>query len=255
MSGVVRIAHGAGAAYAREAGAELELLDRAPWLGGTPTGVRAPAAGARLLSPCEPTKIVGIGRNYAEHARELGNEVPKEPMFFLKPPSAVIGPGAPIERPRSSTDVQHEAELGLVIGKRARRVSEADALAHVFGITAVNDVTARDVQRATKHFTHAKGFDGFCPIGPRIVPGVPAGPLAVRCRVNGATRQDGSTRDLVFGLARLVAFVSSVMTLEPGDVISTGTPAGVGPLVAGDVVAVEVEGVGVLENPVVDERA
>lgn len=251
---LVRIEHGGGAAYGAVEGDAVALLSSAPWYGGAPTGDRVPLAGARLLAPCVPTKVVCIGRNYAEHARELGNAVPELPLFFLKPPSAVIGTGASIVRPRASQDVQHEGELGLVIGRRCRKVGEAEAPSFVWGITCVNDVTARDIQRARGHFTHAKGFDTFCPLGPAALQGFPDRPLRVTCRVNGAIRQDGTTADMVFSPAALVAYVSGVMTLAPGDVISTGTPAGVGRLEAGDVVEVEVEGVGTLSNRVVNEE-
>ena len=192
-----------------------------------------------------------MARNYAEHAKELGNEVPREPLFFLKPVSAVIGPGEAIRLPAQSQEVHHEAELGLVIGTRATRVSEEDARAHIFGITCVNDVTARDLQRLDKHFTRSKGFDTFCPIGPWIETEVPQGPRTILCRVDGDVRQRGSTADSIFSFERLVSYISHVMTLEPGDVIATGTPAGVGPIRAGQHVEVEIEGIGTLSNPVV----
>ncbi len=204
-----------------------------------------------LLSPVRPTKVIAIARNYAEHAKELGHDIPKEPLFFLKPVSAVIGPGDAIRLPPQSQEVHHEAELGLVIGTRATRISESAARAHIFGVTCVNDVTARDLQRLDKHFTRAKGFDTFCPIGPWIETELPTGPRAILCRVDGEVRQRGSTGDLIFGFEQLVSYVSHVMTLEPGDVIATGTPAGVGPLLAGQQVEIEIEGIGTLSNPVV----
>lgn len=203
-----------------------------------------------LLAPVRPTKVVAIARNYAAHARELGHEVPSEPLFFLKPPSSLIGPGQAILLPPQSAEVHHEAELALVIGVRAHRLRPDEVRAHIFGYTCLNDVTARDLQRADKHFTRAKGFDTFCPLGPWIETELPAGPLAISCRVDGEIRQLGSTADLIFSIEQLVAYVSSVMTLEPGDVIATGTPAGVGPLRAGEQVEVEVEGIGTLSNPV-----
>lgn len=205
---------------------------------------------ADLLAPVRPTKIVAIARNYRAHALELGHEVPEEPLFFLKPPSSVIGPGDFIRLPPESAEVHHEAELALVIGSRAHRVKVESALDHVFGFTCLNDVTARDLQRKDKHFTRAKGFDTFCPLGPWIETELPAGPLSIVCRVDGEIRQQGSTADLVFDFRRLIAHVSQVMTLEPGDVIATGTPAGVGPLSAGQRVEVEIEGLGILSNPV-----
>ena len=251
MTRIIRIEHDGAARFGRLRGELVELLSDAPWRGGTPTGSCTPLQAVRLLAPCAPSKIVCVGRNYAAHAAELGNAVPAEPLIFLKPPSAVIGPGEPIVLPPVSENVQHEAELAVVIGRRCRNLAPADVPAHVFGYTCLNDVTARDIQRAETQFTRAKGFDTFCPIGPWIVEGMPTGDRAVRCRVNGEVRQDGRTAQMIHDVASLVAFMSSVMTLEPGDVISTGTPAGVGRIVAGDTVEIEIEGVGVLSNPVV----
>ena len=205
------------------------------------------------MSIARPGKIIGVGRNYVEHAAELGNTVPKQPLLFLKPPSAVIGNGDAIVLPPESSQVEYEGEIGVVIGRRLRRASEAEARAAIAGITCVNDVTARDLQRTEELWTRAKGFDTFCPVGPRVAPVDPGrlGDLEVRCRVNGVERQHGCTRDMVFGIATLAAYISQVMTLEPGDLIATGTPAGVGPLHPGDVVEVEIAEVGVLRNPVV----
>ena len=208
---------------------------------------------ARLLAPLEPSKIVAIGRNYKDHAAELGNPLPAEPLIFLKPPTSIVGPGEPIVIPSGVGRVDHEAELGVVIGARARHVKEQDASKYVFGFTCVNDVTARELQKKDVQFTRAKGFDTFAPLGPSIVTGLdyhaPAG-LLVEGYVNGDRRQTGSTKDLIFSIDYLIAFVSAVMTLLPGDIISTGTPAGVGPLKAGDSVTIKVEGVGELTNPV-----
>ena len=209
--------------------------------------------GQRLLAPVEPSKIVAVGRNYKEHADELGNPLPAEPMIFFKPPSAIVGAGEPILIPDGVGRVDYEAELGVVIGSRARNVAEGDAFRHVFGLTCVNDVTARELQKKDVQFTRAKGFDTFAPIGPCVVTGLDyrsAEGLTVEGWVNGERRQHGSTRALIFSIDRLIAFISSVMTLEPGDIISTGTPAGVGPLKAGDRVTIKVEGVGELTNPV-----
>ena len=206
-----------------------------------------------LLAPVTPTKIVGVGRNYVAHAAEHGVEVPSEPLVFLKPPSSVVGPGAAIELPPLSEKVEHEGELAVVIGRRCRGVAAERAWEYVLGVTCANDVTARDLQRRDPQWTRGKGFDTFCPLGPWVVTGLAEGDVAdleVRCRVNGVDRQRGRTSEMVFKPAFLVAYTSQVMTLEPGDVILTGTPAGVGPLRAGDVVEVEVEGVGVLRNPV-----
>jgi 2-keto-4-pentenoate hydratase/2-oxohepta-3-ene-1,7-dioic acid hydratase in catechol pathway len=198
----------------------------------------------------QPTKIVCIGRNYAAHARELGNEVPAEPLIFLKPPSALLPPGAAIVVPHQSKRVEHEAEIGVVIGARGRDVSEQDALSYVAGYTCVNDVTARDLQKTDGQWTRAKGFDTFCPIGPTVMTGLDYRDLEVICRVNGTVRQHGHARDMMFSIPRLVSYVSGIMTLEPGDVIATGTPEGVGPLVPGDMVEVEIPGIGLLANPV-----
>ncbi len=202
-----------------------------------------------------PSKIIGIGQNYRAHAAEMGKGIPSEPLMFLKPPSALCGDGATIVRPRGYARVDHEAELGVVIGTRARRVRREDALAHVLGYVCVNDVTVRDLQAKDGQWTRAKGFDGFCPVGPRLVAGLDPADLRIIARVNGAVRQDSRTSDLIFDVPTLIAFVSQHMTLEPGDLISTGTPAGVGNLVPGDVVEIEIEGVGVLRNSIIDDEA
>ncbi len=200
-----------------------------------------------------PGKIVCVGRNYVEHAKELGNAVPDHPLIFLKPPSAVIGDGEAIVLPAASRRVEHEGEIGVVIGSRLRGGDERAARASIAGVTCVNDVTARDLQNSDGQWTRAKGFDTFCPVGPRVLPVGPELDLAaleVACRVNGAERQRGRAAEMVFGIPALLAWIAGVMTLEPGDLVATGTPAGVGPLVAGDVVEVEMPGVGVLRNPV-----
>jgi 2-keto-4-pentenoate hydratase/2-oxohepta-3-ene-1,7-dioic acid hydratase in catechol pathway len=209
------------------------------------------ASGHRLLAPVMPSKIVAIGLNYKDHAAEQGKAIPAEPLMFLKPSTAVIGPGDPIVIPAGAGRVDHEAEVGVVIGRRARQVSEADALSVVFGITCVNDVTARELQRKDVQYTRAKGFDTFAPVGPCIATGIDLrSPIGVEGWVNGERRQASSTRELIFGIPKLIAFISAVMTLLPGDIISTGTPAGIGPLAAGDRVTVKVAGVGELTNPV-----
>jgi 2-keto-4-pentenoate hydratase/2-oxohepta-3-ene-1,7-dioic acid hydratase in catechol pathway len=217
-----------------------------------PTGEEIPIDGVQLLAPVLPSKVVAVGKNYLEHAEEMGGSVPEQPVIFLKPSTAVIGPGDPIPYPRSSTRVDHEAELAVVIGRVARRVPAEEASRFVLGYACANDVTARDLQAADGQWTRAKGFDGFCPLGPWVETSVDPADLAVVCRVNGEPRQSARTSQLAFGPATLVEFVTSVMTLLPGDVILTGTPAGVGPLRVGDRVEVEVEGIGVLENEVVD---
>jgi 2-keto-4-pentenoate hydratase/2-oxohepta-3-ene-1,7-dioic acid hydratase in catechol pathway len=207
------------------------------------------------MSVARPGKIVGVGRNYREHAAELGNAVPPHPLLFLKPATTVIADGAPIVLPPESSQVEFEAEIGVVIGRRLRRAAEDAARAGIAGLTCVNDVTARDLQRSDEQWTRAKGFDTFCPLGPRVVPVEPGrfAELEVFCRVNGVERQHGRARDMVFAIPTLVAYISQVMTLEPGDLIATGTPAGVGPLHPGDVVEVEIPGVGLLRNPVIAE--
>jgi 2-keto-4-pentenoate hydratase/2-oxohepta-3-ene-1,7-dioic acid hydratase in catechol pathway len=213
----------------------------------------AQLADVRLLAPCQPGKIIAVGRNYAAHAAEHDAEVPAEPLVFLKPPSAVIGAGDQIILPPQSERVEHEAELALVIGRRGRRIPRESSLEHVLGYTCGNDVTARDLQRSDGQWTRAKGFDTFCPLGPWIETDLDPRGLAVTGSVNGLVRQRGNSRQMVFDVATLVSYISSVMTLKAGDVILTGTPAGVGPLAAGDVVTVEVEGIGVLSNPVAAE--
>jgi 2-keto-4-pentenoate hydratase/2-oxohepta-3-ene-1,7-dioic acid hydratase in catechol pathway len=212
-----------------------------------------------LLPPCAPTKIVCVGRNYTEHARELGNEAPTAPLLFLKPPSAIIAAGAPIVLPKLSQRIDHEGELAVVIGKRCRHLPEgADPTPYIFGYTCLNDVTARDLQKQDGQWTRAKGFDTFCPLGPWIEQTPRQGPhpwdgLAIETRVNGELRQQGNTRDFIFPLRVILRAVTAVMTLEPGDVIATGTPAGVGPIKPGDKVAVTIEGIGTLVNPVLAE--
>ncbi len=197
----------------------------------------------------QPSKIVCVGRNYAEHARELGNAVPERPLIFLKPPSALIGPGEPIVLPAVSSRVEHEAEIAVVVGRRLRNVSGEDAAAAIGGIACANDVTARDLQAVDGQWSRAKGFDTFCPVGP-VAAGCDWRGLEIICRVNGIERQRGRSADMVFPIPAILAYVAGIMTLEPGDLVLTGTPAGVGPLIDGDVVEVEIPGVGILSNPV-----
>jgi len=212
--------------------------------------VKVPLADVTLVEPCRPTKIICVGRNYAEHAAEHGAEIPKVPLIFFKPVSSIIGPGAPILIPPQSAQVEHEGELVVVIGRRTRHVPADAARESVFGYTVGNDVTARDLQKTDDQWTRAKGFDTFCPFGPWIDTDFDPSDAVVTCRVNGQMRQLASTRDMVFNIGTLVAYVASVMTLEPGDLLFTGTPAGVGPLRPGDEVTVEIEGLGTLGNPV-----
>ena len=208
-------------------------------------------AGQRVLAPVVPSKIVAVALNYKAHATEQGKPLPPEPLFFLKPSTSVIGPGEAIELPPGVGRVDHEAEVGLVIGRRARRVPAERAAEYILGVTCVNDVTARALQKAIGHYTRPKGFDTFAPIGPCIAVGLDWSNLRVRGWVNGALRQDSTTADLIFPVPELVAFISSVMTLLPGDIISTGTPSGIGPLAAGDSVRIRVDGVGDLTNSVI----
>jgi 2-keto-4-pentenoate hydratase/2-oxohepta-3-ene-1,7-dioic acid hydratase in catechol pathway len=209
----------------------------------------------KLLPPVTPSKIVCVGRNYREHAAELGNKMPDEPLLFLKAPSAVIGPEERIELPAASQQVEHEGELGVVIGRIARNIRETDdVLAYVFGYTCVNDVTARDLQRKDVQFTRGKSFDTFCPVGPWIDTAIDPTNVTVTTRVNGEVKQNGNTADMAFDVAFLIRYISAIMTLYPGDLIATGTPAGVSRMKHGDTVEVEVGGVGILRNQVYDPR-
>jgi len=213
-----------------------------------------PVDGARLLPAAEPSKIVCVGRNYREHAAELGNEVPVEPLIFFKPPSSVIGPGQTIVRPKISARVDHEAELGVVIGKPCRNLkADEDVRPYILGYTCVNDVTARDLQKKDGQWTRGKGFDTFCPVGPVVVDTLdPWAGVDVEARVNGHVKQQGNTRDFIFALDVVIRYIAQVMTLLPGDLIATGTPSGVGPLFAGDKVEITVAGIGKLQNLVSD---
>ena len=223
----------------------------APWELWTKGKRRFSADHCKLLAPIVPSKIVCVGRNYAAHAAEFGNEMPKEPMIFMKPPSSLIGPEEAIVIPSYSQRVEHESELGVVIGRTCSHLGdEEDPLSYLLGYTCVNDVTARDLQKADVQFTRAKGFDTFCPVGPHIETQLDPRNVQVEAYVNGALRQSGSTSLMAFSVAFLVRWISRMMTLLPGDLIATGTPAGVGPLVNGDTVEVSVAGIGVLRNPV-----
>ncbi|MGH3736427.1 MAG: fumarylacetoacetate hydrolase family protein [Micromonosporaceae bacterium] len=251
---IVRFAHQGGMSFGVLEGepGTVAQIDGHPFGEITFTGERWAVADVRLLSPILPSKVVCVGRNYAEHAAEHGSEVPAEPLLFLKPSTSVIGPGDAIKLPVQSQQVEHEAELAVVIGATgARRVSREDAMKTVFGYTCANDVTARDLQRADSQWTRAKGFDSFCPIGPWIETDVDVSDAEVRCEVNEEVRQLGRTKDMVFDVPTLISYISHVMTLLPGDVILTGTPAGVEPLAAGDSVEVRIQGIGALTNPVV----
>ena len=228
----------------------VAAIDGHPFGPITFTGDRWALGDVRLLSPFLPSKVVALGKNYHDHAAEMGDDAPTTPLIFLKPSTSVIGTGDVIRLPRSSSEVHFEGELAVIIGTPARNVSRDDALRHVFGYAAANDVTARDQQRADVQFTRAKGYDSFCPLGPWVETVLDASDLRLVTRVNGEVKQDGRTSQLVHDIPTQIAFISAVMTLLPGDVILTGTPAGVGPIVAGDTVEVEIEGIGTLANPV-----
>jgi 2-keto-4-pentenoate hydratase/2-oxohepta-3-ene-1,7-dioic acid hydratase in catechol pathway len=229
------------------------LLDRAPWHGGTLTGETSEPKRVQLLAPVTPGKILCVGRNYRAHAKELGNDVPAEPMIFFKPPSAILDPEGAIELPAPSISarVEHEAELGVVIGRRVKHASLEEARDAVFGLTIVCDVTARDLQKKDGQWWRAKGMDTFCPVGPHVVRGVDPAALDISCRVNGSLRQHGSTSDMIFAVAEVIRFVSEVITLEPGDLLATGTPEGVGPLVGGDSLEIDIPPLGTLRARVV----
>ena len=257
---LARIAHPSGVAFVvvdgpgdwSDDGADLvakEILDH-PF--GTPqyTGREWPLGQTRLLAPILPSKVIGLGRNYVDHAAELGNAVPDEPMIFLKPSTSVIGPGAPILLPPSSSRVDFEGELAVVISRPCRDVAADNAKSVILGYTVANDVTARDLQRADVQFTRGKGFDSFSPLGPWIETDLDPNDLAVRTELDGEIKQDGHTSDMIHSVAAQIEFISAIMTLLPGDVLLTGTPAGVGPMIAGQTVAVTVEGIGTLRNPV-----
>jgi 2-keto-4-pentenoate hydratase/2-oxohepta-3-ene-1,7-dioic acid hydratase in catechol pathway len=232
------------------------LGDRVGPLDGSPVGeyrrldADTPLDRVRLLAPILPGKIICVGRNYAEHAREHDADIPDVPLLFLKPPSSIIGPGQPVLLPPQSQRVEHEGELAVVIGKAGRWIAADKAEDHILGYTAANDVTARDLQRRDGQWTRGKGFDTFCPLGPWIETELEIADVLITLRVNGEMRQMASTQEMIFTIPQLIAFVSSVMTLMPGDVLLTGTPAGVGELQEGDSIEVDIEGIGVLQNPV-----
>ena len=222
-----------------------------PWEEVRKVAGAMPLASAKLLPPCEPTKIVAVGLNYRAHATEMGKELPEEPLLFLKAPSSLLPAGGAVVLPRQSSRVEHEGELALVIGRTASKVNASHALEYVRGFTCLDDVTARDIQRREKVYARAKGFDTFCPVGPWLETEIEdPQALALELRVNGAVRQKGTTADMIFPVAEVVAFISHIMTLYPGDLITTGTPPGVGPLVAGDSIEVEIAGIGVLRHTV-----
>jgi 2-keto-4-pentenoate hydratase/2-oxohepta-3-ene-1,7-dioic acid hydratase in catechol pathway len=249
---IVRFKAGDDIAYG-VADAEGVLVYRgSPFVAWEPTETVVPWDAVHLLAPVLPTKVIAVGRNYVDHADEQSVPVPEEPMIFLKPATSVVGPEANVVYPSISNEVHHEAELAVIISKVARYVNAEDASSYIMGYTAANDVTARDLQRKDGQWARAKGFDTFCPLGPAIETELdPLERLAVICRVNGEVRQAGFTSDMVFGVAEIIEYVSVVMTLLPGDVILTGTPSGVGAVEPGDVMEVEIDGIGTLLNRVV----
>jgi len=250
MVRLYRIEHSGKPLYAAERSGRWRLID-GDLFGDFREGPEVSPENLRLLPPVTPSKIVCVGLNYKDHAAEQNKPLPEEPLLFLKPTSSVIGPGAPIHMPMWAGRVDYESELGLVIGRRASNVKMNRAYDYVLGLTAVNDVTARDLQKKDGQYSRAKGFDTFAPVGPCIAVGLDGRVLQVRGYVNGDLRQDSRTRELIFTIPELIEYITAVMTLEPGDIISTGTPAGVGPIKPGDQVTVHVEGVGALTNPVV----
>jgi 2-keto-4-pentenoate hydratase/2-oxohepta-3-ene-1,7-dioic acid hydratase in catechol pathway len=248
---VVRIQTEGQIAYGVPEPDGIRVYEGSPFVAWQQTDAVVPYRDAKLLAPVFPTKVVCVGKNYVEHAAEMHSEVPTEPLIFLKPATSVIGPGAPIIYPRASNNVHHEAELAVVIGSVAHHVRAEEVERVIFGYTAANDVTARDLQARDGQWTRAKGFDTFCPLGPAIETELdPSEGLSVSARVNGETRQSGSTGDMVFGVPELIEYITDVMTLLPGDVVLTGTPPGVGPMLPGDRVDVEIERVGILSNQV-----
>jgi 2-keto-4-pentenoate hydratase/2-oxohepta-3-ene-1,7-dioic acid hydratase in catechol pathway len=242
---------GSSARYGLMEAETIREIKGVPWGEWSHTENSRAKRECRLIAPVEPSKIVCIGRNYAAHAAEMGGEVPKEPLMFLKPPSSIIGPEEAVVLTKYSQKVEHEGELGVVMAKKCSHVTDAeDPLSYVLGYTCVNDVTARDLQKSDVQFTRAKGFDTFCPIGPHIETQLDPANVLVETHVNGAKRQSGNTSLMIYPVTYLIRWISRMMTLLPGDVIATGTPSGVGPLVAGDAVKVSVGGIGVLRNPV-----
>ena len=252
MKRIYRVEHAGQARYAVEEDGAWRLVD-GDIFGAYTLGASLAASGHTVLAPVLPSKIVCVGLNYKDHAAEVNKPLPPEPLLFIKPSTCVIGPGEAIVLPEGVGRVDHEAEVGVVIGRRATRVSEAEAMSYVLGVTCVNDVTARDLQNKGAGYTRAKGFDTFAPLGPCIVQGLDdrlAAGLGVEGWVNGVKRQGSSTQQLIFPVPMLIAYISANMTLLPGDIISTGTPSGIGPLAAGDTVTITVEGVGELTNSV-----
>lgn len=252
---IVRFKAGDDIAYGLAEADGVTLYQGSPFVAWEATETLIPWESVQLLAPVLPSKVVAVGKNYADHAEEMDSDVAEEPIIFLKPATSVVGPNAPVVYPAISEEVYHEAELAAVIGRVARHIRAEDASQYVFGYTAANDVTARDLQRRDGQWSRAKGFDTFCPLGPAIETELdPLERLAVIARVNGEVRQAGFTTDMVFGVAEILEFVTAVMTLLPGDVVLTGTPSGVGPVDPNDYMEVEIDGIGTLGNRVVSQR-
>lgn len=249
---IVRIKAGDDIVYGVADSEGVLVYEGSPFVAWEPTESVVPWPSVTLLAPVLPTKVMCIGKNYEDHAEEMGGELPEEPLVFMKPATSVVGTNANVVHPRISSEVHHEAELAVVISRPARHVAAEDASRYIFGYTAANDVTARDLQARDGQWTRAKGFDTFCPLGPAIETELdPLERLAVICRVNGEVRQAGFTSDMVFGVAEIIAFITAFTTLLPGDVILTGTPSGVGKVEPGDLMDVEIDGIGTLTNRVV----
>ena len=229
---------------------EIHVLTQAPYLGGEESGVCLDVEGVNLLAPCEPNKILCVGTNYYDHVQELGFDRPATPILFIKPSTCVNAPGATLVRPRSSQRLDYEGELAFVVGRTATRVSAAEASDYIFGYTILNDVTARDLQSADGQWTRAKSFDGFAPVGPWLTTGIDPSDLELTTRLNGEVKQHSRTSLMMWGVPELLEFITEGITLLPGDVVTTGTPAGIGPMADGDVVEVEIKGLGMLRNPV-----
>lgn len=245
-----RVTTSTGPRYAELRNNELLFLEAAPWERIKHTGESAPLDAQFLLPPSDASKVVAVAQNYKKHAAEMGKPVPPEPLLFLKPSTALNAHGKPIVLPPESQEVHHEAEVAVIIGKKLKNATAEEVQAALFAATCFNDVTARDIQRRETQHTRGKSYDTFACVGPWMVQGLDLSNLRVQCRVNGVTKQDGNTSDLIFPIPGLIAFISKIMTLLPGDVVTTGTPSGVGAITDGDVVEIEVEGVGVLSNPV-----
>lgn len=249
---IVRIKSGDDITYGVADAEGVLVYKGSPFVAWEPTEVVVPWPSVNLLAPVFPTKVMCVGRNYEDHASELGNEVPEEPLIFMKPATSVVGPNSNVIYPPLTSNLHHEAELAVVISKPARNIKAEDASQYIFGYTAANDVTARDLQRKDGQWTRGKGFDTFCPLGPAIETELdPLERLAVICKVNGEVRQAGFTSDMIFGVGEIIEYITAFTTLLPGDVVLTGTPSGVGPVEPGDIMEVEIDGIGVLTNRVV----